>query len=271
MKKIVFLAFVIPLSWTCLTWAASILDIPQGAIFELQEELEIPPNRDFAVLGENQIDETFNAAGQILNNQDGRYIGNVWPGTPGKHHFLTFNSYYTHVFESYEETYVKCLERHRRYFGMNRGGRNTVIVQNGRDNIAVINPGNHSSDDVYSDIGENYCTAPNHTIAALVIDQDEAGSGGFFAEGYKFKVKKVEERQRGFYNVTKIYFDHKVLAGIVIVSTHKAEEIPMSSLEASESSTDKGFWISVGQALNDLTHIGGHYFQIKQPEKHYYE
>ncbi len=251
-------------------WADSILDIPQGSTFVLQRELEIEPNRNFAILGQNEIDEAFNSTGQFLNNQDGRPIGGrpgIRPGTG----CLTFRSYYTPLFESYEETYVKCLERHRHYVAApGASGGNNVIIQNGQNNIAIINQG-VESDQVYSYIGENYCTAPNHTIAALVIDEDNAGGGGFFAEGYRFKVKKVKQRRRGFYTVTEIHFDHKVLAGIVVVSTHQPEEIPMGALEAQESSTGKGFWASVGQALTSLTNIGGGYFRIELPEKRYYD
>jgi len=253
-------------------WADSILDIPRGATFVLQQELEIPPNRNFAILGQNDIDEAFNSTGQFLNDQDGRPIGNNWSGSHQRSGCLTFRNYYTPLFESYEETYVKCLERHRHYVGTpGVSSGNNIIIQNGQNNVAVINQRAGSSDQVYSYIAENYCTAPNHTIAALVIDPDKAEGGGFFAEGYKFKVKKVKQRRRGFYNVTEIYFNHKVLAGIIVVSTHKPEEIPMGALEAQESSTGKGFWASVGQALTSLTNIGGGYFQIELPEKRYYD
>jgi hypothetical protein len=252
-------------------WADSILDIPQGTTFVLQQELEILPNRNFAILGQNDIDEAFNSTGQFLNDQDSRPLGNGRAGSYNNR-CLTFRNYYTRLFESYEETYVKCLERHRHYVrtpGSSSG--NNVIIQNGRNNVAVINQGAGTSDQVDSYIGENYCTAPNHTIAALVIDRDKAEGGGFFAEGYKFKVKKVKQRRRGFYNVTEIHFDHTVLAGIIIVSTHQPEEIPIGALDAQEHSTGKGFWASVGQALTSLTNIGGGYFQIELPEKRYYD
>jgi hypothetical protein len=45
----------------------------------------------------------------------------------------------------------------------------------------------------------------------------------------------------------------------------------MGVLDAQESSTGKGFWASVGQALTSLTNIGGGYFQIELPEKRYYD
>ena len=274
MNKAAFKLLIIFILITLATpvWADSILDIPRGATFVLQEELEIPPNRNFAILGENQIDEAFNSTGQMLNDQDGRAIGNGWSEPHNGSRYLTFRTYYTQIFESYEETYLKCLERHRHYVATPGSATgNTVIIQNGQNNVAVINQGTETSDEVYSYIGENYCTAPNHTIAALVINQDAAGGGGFFAEGYEFKVKKVKQRRRGFYNVTEIHFDHKVLAGVIVVSTHKPEEIPISALEAQESSAGKGFWASVGTALSGLVNIGGGYFHIQLPEKHYYE
>jgi len=177
MNKAAFKLLIIFILITLATpvWAGSILDIPRGATFVLQEELEIPPNRNFAILGENQIDEAFNSTGQMLNDQDGRAIGNGWSEPHNGSRYLTFRTYYTQIFESYEETYLKCLERHRHYVATPGSATgNTVIIQNGRNNVAVINQGTETSDEVYSYIGENYCTAPNHTIAALVINQDAA-------------------------------------------------------------------------------------------------
>ncbi len=248
--------------------ADSIVDIPKGTTFKLLQELEIPANRNFALLGQSAIDEAFNATGQVLNDMDGRPLGGS--GTIlRRNSYLTFNSYYTHLFESYEQTYLKCLERHRIYHEVPGTAAAPVIIQQGNGNVAVFNQSD-PADQVYSTIGENYCTKPNHTIAALVIAQDKADGGGFFAEGYRFKVRKVRWQRGNFYNRVNIYFDHKVLNGLVVVTTHDPETIPLGALSG-ESSSASGFWASVGNALADISSIGGDYFSIELPDKRYYE
>jgi len=250
--------------------ADSILDIPKGTTFELLQELEIPANRNFALLGQNEMDEAFNSTGQVLNDMDGRPLGYSGTVTP-LHGYLTFNSYYNNLFESYEETYVKCLERHRTYARIPGTAPSApIIIQQGQGNVTVYNQSGGAPDQVYSEIGENYCTKPNHTIAALVIDRDEADGGGFFAEGYTFKVRKVRWKDGRFYNRVNIYFDHKVLNGIVVITTHNPETIPIGALSG-ESSSGSGFWASVGNALADMTSIGGDYFSIELPGKRYYD
>jgi len=143
------------------------------------------------------------------------------------------------------------------------------VVQQGYGNVTVINQGLGTPDQVYSSIGENYCIKPNHTVAALVIDRDKADGGGFFAEGYEFKVRDVRWNQGNYYNVVRIKFDHKILKGLVVVTTHDPETIPMSALSG-ESSSGDGFWASVGNALADMTNIGGNYFSIELPGKRYF-
>ncbi|MBU1640494.1 MAG: hypothetical protein KKG53_08415 [Proteobacteria bacterium] len=269
----VFMAFVSATALFVMTPSAqadSILDIPKGTTFELLQELEIPANRNFALLGRNEIDEAFNSTGQVLNDMDGRPLG--YTGTiPRPIDFLTFHDYYGSLFESYEQTYVQCLERHRT-FTMVPGSPASapVIIQQGQGNVTVFNQAGGTPDEVYSTIGDNYCTQPNHTIAALVIDRDRADGGGFFAEGYTFKVRKVRVQRGRLYNLVTISFDHDILNGIVIVTTHNPEAIPMGALSG-ESSSGGGFWASVGNALADMNSIGGDYFSITLPEKRYYD
>jgi len=95
-------------------WAGSILDIPKGTVFELLEELEIPANRDFTLLGQSAMDEAFNSTGQVLNDMTGRPLGQVG-GQSEQHGYLTFYSYYRSLFVRFEETYRDCQERHRVY------------------------------------------------------------------------------------------------------------------------------------------------------------
>lgn len=255
--------------------ADSILDIPKRTVFHLVKELEIPANRDFALLGNDMIDESFNGIGQILNNQTGRMLGGDNPAQPIGSGYLAFNNYYPNLFESFEETYNQCLERHRQVTVIpGSPPPSPTIVQNGENNVAIINQVNPSPGTpttVYSSIGENYCTPPNHTLAALVINRKTADGGGFFAEGYEFKVKNVKYRKRGFYNVVNVYFDHKVLAGLVIVTTRSPETIPISSLAIRSGSSKGGFWSSIGNTLADMSNIGGDYFRIDPPDKRYYD
>jgi|GEM_PF-3547056 len=257
--------FIVPLAW-----ADSLVDIPKGTVFELLEELEIPANRDFALLGQSALDEAFNSTGQILNDQTGRPLnapGNLASVTG----YLTFYRYYNRLFESYEATYLNCLERHRIYARMPGSVPSTaVVVQQGHGNVAIVNQGRSHSDEIYSAIGENSCIPPNHTVAALVIDRKKAQGGGFFAEGYRFKVRDVRWQAGRYYHVVTITFDHEIVQGLVVVTTHDPETIPMSALSG-EHSTAEGFWASVGESLVDMTRIGGDYFSIELPEKHYYE
>lgn len=271
--RFVFMAFLSTNTLLFMTPSAradSILDIPKGTTFELLQELEIPANRNFALLGRNEMDEAFNSTGQMLNDMDGRPLGYTGGSTP-LHGYLTFNSYYSNLFESYEETYDKCLERHRTYTRIPGTAPSApIIIQQGQGNVTVFNQSGGTPDEIYSEIGENYCTQPNHTIAALVIDRDRADGGGFFEEGYIFKVRKVRWKSGRFYNRVNIYFDHKVLNGITIITTHDPNTIPIGSLSG-ESSSASGFWASVGNALADMNSIGGDYFSIELPGKRYYD
>ena len=77
-------------------------------------------------------------------------------------------------------------------------------------------------------------------------------------------------KQGRFYNRVDIYFDHDVLNGIVIITTHDPDTIPMGAL-CGESSSGSGFCASVGNALVDMNSIGGDYFSITLPGKRYYD
>jgi len=269
MKKLWAVWFVIQLLLTSTAEAQSIVEIPKGTVFTLLEELEIPANRDFILLGQSELDEAFNASGQVLNDQAGRPLVRCGTGVhqPG---YLTFTTYYQGLFESYEQTYLNCLQRHRVYVRAPGPPAPPVVIQQGHGNVAVINQHGHPTDTVYTAIGDNYCTPPNHTVAALVINQNKADGGGFFAKGYQFKVSKVRWQRGQIYHVVKVYFDHTILKGLVIVTTHDPETISMAALNG-ESTSSSGFWAVVGDALADLTNIGGGYFRIELPGKRYYD
>lgn len=178
MKKLWAVWFVIQLLLTSTAEAQSIVEIPKGTVFTLLEELEIPANRDFILLGKSELDEAFNTSGQVLNDQAGRPLVRCGTGVhqPG---YLTFTTYYQRLFESYEQTYLNCLERHRVYVRAPGPPAPPVVIQQGHGNVAVINQHGHPTDTVYTTIGDNYCTPPNHTVAALVINQNKADGGGF--------------------------------------------------------------------------------------------
>ncbi len=73
----ILLAFLIgmPLTGVAADLNDSVLEIPDGTVFQLRYELEIPANRDYIILGQSVLDEGFNSLHQTLNSNTGRYYG----------------------------------------------------------------------------------------------------------------------------------------------------------------------------------------------------
>lgn len=245
----------------------SIMEIPEGTLFELRYELEIPANRDYIIVGQRILDEAANEMSQTLNSSHGKL---PWHTGHGRHH--GFVDYTIELFESYGQTYQKCLERHRRFYSVENPASDNVIVNQGSGNTNVIvnnSPGGGTTTGSY--IGPNNCIEPDHTITALLIDKDAAGAGGIFRSGHKFKVKRVKKESTRYYNLLIIYFDHDVAEGLAVVTTHSLENIAIRQLKHSVSDEDSGFWASVGDVLGSLNNIAGNHFEITLPETEYFD
>ncbi len=221
-----------------LSRARSILEIPAGSIFVLQEEITIPPNRNFAILSHNRIDDELNTKGQILHTKEGNFIGNRWPEPKDDGSCQSFDNYISPIFATYGTSARRCREQQHRFLGANTSGIH---------------------------IGKGRCAPSNHTLAALVLTPSATGKGVHFTDEAEFRVKEVSWQDRGNYTVTKIAFDHRLVAGIMIVSTRQPEEIPLSALEAPENSSGEEIQISGGVAVSEYGDFGG-YFYIHLPE-----
>jgi len=259
-SKIMFgiaMMFCLPLQAASL--ADSILEIPRGSIFTLRAELEVPANRNFIELGRNELTATFNELNQPLNQQKGRY---------GYHHY---NHYLNRWQESVSDTYRDCLERHRTYYSYGGStGSNSTIVNQGRGNTNIIINNQPATTPSYgSYIDHNTCIKPDHTIAMLLLDEDEAGAGGIFREGYEFKVRSVRQRKYRHVNVVSIRFDHKIAKELRVITTQSPENIAIHQLQYQDYGD--GFLQGLGAAIAGITDIGGDYFSISIAEKRYFD
>jgi len=241
----------------------SILEIPQGTIFELRYELEVPANRNFILLGRNQLNDSINELNQTYNKNE----GHVHAGA-GYYHY---DSYLHNWQQSVSQSYYDCLERHRVYYsGGGTSSSSSTIVNQGHGNTNII-INNQTTSEPYSGsyVGDNSCIKPEHTISILLLNKNKSGAGGIFRRGYEFKVTSVRHYARnGFHEVT-IRFDHNIAQGIRIITTQLPEAIHISQLQYRESGS--GFWAGLGSALASLTDIGGDHFIIKLAKKRYFD
>ena len=244
----------------------SILEIPQGTVFELRHELEVPANRNFILLGKNRLNESFNAINKTFNDQEGR---SRHPSKQGYHHY---DAYLYEWQRTVGQSYRDCLERHRSYYryGGERSSSNGTIINQGNGNTnVIINNQTHTQPSYGSYVGDNGCIKPEYSISALLLDAEKSGSGGIFRQGYKFKVKSVRYKQQGsFYTVT-IRFDHDVAKAIRIITTQSPDAIRIAQLQHRE--IEDGFWVGLGSALVSMTDIGGNHFIINLAAKRYYD
>ena len=254
------------LLYSCFLHAASItdsiLEIPAGSIFELRNELEIPANRDFIVLGKNRLNDSFNQINQTFNQLNDPY--------PDKQYYH-YNDYLYRWQQSVNQSYQDCLERHRVFYSYDDDvNSNNIIINNGSNNTnVIINKADDITPSYGSYISHNACIKPEHTLSVLLVDKKASGAGGVFRSSHQFKVKSVRQtRERGF-NVVTVYFDHEIATGIQIITTQSPEDIQIAQLQYRESGD--GFFEGLGNALAALTDIGGHYFNIKLAEKRYYD
>ncbi len=242
----------------------SILEIPQGTVFELRNELDIPANRNFILLGKNQLNESFNEINQTFNQQNGKYYR--------QHNYYHYDDYLYQWQQTVGQSYRDCLERHRTFYsyGGNTSSNNSTIINQGNGNTNVIINNQTNTDPVYgSYIDNNSCIKPEHAISMLLLDADESGAGGIFREGYEFKVESVRYKRQGDFYIVTIRFDHDIATAIQIVTTQTPESIRIAQLQYRE--IEGGFWAGLGSALASMTDIGGDYFIINLSSKHYYD
>jgi len=242
----------------------SILEIPQGTVFELRNELEIPANRNFILLGKNQLNESFNEINQTFNNQDGRSYD--------RHGYYHYGDYLYEWQRTVGQSYRDCLERHRTYYsyGGDTSSNNSTIINQGNGNTnVIINNQTHTEPSYGSYVGDNSCIKPEHSISVLLLDSDKSGAGGLFREGYEFKVKSVRYKRQGDFYIVTVRFDHDVATAIRIITTQPPKDIRIAQLQYRE--IEEGFWAGLGSALASMTDIGGDHFIINLASKHYYE
>jgi len=242
----------------------SILEIPKGSVFELRNELEIPANRNFILLGQNRLNESFNRINQTFNQQKGKY----------HHHrrYYHYDDYLSQWLESTGQSYQDCLDRHKRYYSYGGNGaisNNTIINQGDGNTNVIINNQTNTTPSYNSYQGRNSCIKPDHSIAVLLLDTDESGAGGIFREGYEFKVKSVQRKYQGDFNIVTIRFDHDVVKGIRIITTQSLESIKIAQLQYRKMG--EGFFEGLAAGLAGMTDIGGDHFKIRLVSKRYYD
>lgn len=241
----------------------SILEIPKGTEFKLRNELEIPANRNFIVLGFNKLSETFNELNKGYNQQNGTLYSNQG--------YYYYNDFFNFWMKTADKSYQECLERNRvvySYGGIGSSANNTIINQGYGNTNIIVNQGTQTAPTYGSYIADNSCIMPQHSAALLMLDKNNAGAGGLFREGYVFKVTSVKHEVRGAFHIVTIRFDHDVAKGIQIVTTSSPENISMRMLQYRE--VGDSFLQAVGSALGGMMDIGGDNFTIALPDLRYY-
>lgn len=242
----------------------SILEIPKGTEFKLRNELEIPANRNFIVLGFNKLNETFNELNKGYNQQNGTLYSHQT--------YYYYNDFFNFWMKSADKSYQECIERNRLVYsyGGTSSSASNIIINHGHGNTNIIvNQGTHTAPSYGSYIADNSCIMPEHSVALLKLDKKNAGSGGLFREGYVFTVTSVKHETRGAFHIVTVQFDHNVAKGIQIITTASPEHISMSMLQYRE--TGDSFLQGIASALASIIDIGGDNFTIELPELRYYD
>ncbi len=244
-------------------YADSVTTIPKGTAFILKNELEIPANTKFVLMGKDGLQDFFTQMEQPLNQMEGRYYCTKYP----------FYDYYTMLTQSAMETYRKCVERHRTYHLTDNNASNGIVnIGNNNTNIIINNSTGSSSNSssLYSTVSPNLCTKPEFTFSALVINTKKSEQGGLFRKGYRFVVKNVTVKSKTNYNVITIRLDHNIARAITIITSTAPKNIIISQLEASEKK-GKGFFNSLAHSLGNMNDIAGNNFEIEFPDKKYFD
>lgn len=237
------------------SYADPIGTLPRNSLVTVRYELEVPANHEYVVLGQSMTDQIGNSLSQTLNAQN---------------QLFRYNDYRYWMAETYEETYGDCLERHQRY--VNTGGINNhvVIEQNiytgqypSTTETTIINQNITTPADTVSYIGPNNCVPPDYTMSFLMVKS--SGNERLIAAGKGFKVDSVRTNRRGYFYEVFIRFQHKVVTGIKILTTHDPGQISIAALD---SGSGGGFWATVGQVL---TGIAGNNLKIALTEAEYIE
>ncbi len=223
----------------------SVLDMPKGTRFKLRYDLTIPANRDFILLGQDGITGFFNGINQYFN------------ANMSTHRFDRYQNFFI---ENYQTTYRKCQERHRRHYASpgDEANDSNVIISKGDNNTNIIVDNKNDEGFSYSYIAPNNCMKPSFTYSALLLDPNES-NGGTFKQGKVFTVRQVTYQQMYGYNKVMVYFDHKIVKGIAIVTTEPLEMVHISQLKYNDG------------ILASIRAIAGINFDIEFPEQEYLE
>lgn len=231
--------------------------LPSGTVVTMQRELTIPANRDYIILGFRLSDQINNSLLQPYNQ------------VPT---FSQYNDYRTALMQNYEQSYQGCIETHRRYITTGGGsGSNVTVNQNTRvgghnntvvNNTTIVNQGSPAPYQTYSYIAPNDCIPPEYTLTTLVVKR--SGRERLIADGKSFRVKKVKLSRSGIFNEVIIRFDHEVVVGLVVFTTHDPRSISMYALDKSDGSF-------LGNMHNALLGIGGENLSLELPAAEYIE
>lgn len=252
----------------------SVLNTPDGTTFKLNYELKVPAKSNFVQLGESSLDGLLNDIAKTGNQFEAGYVVNS--GYSGSYAgYSNFNVYSRQLLESAEQAYRRCLQGYKRSYqtNPNYNRSNTTVINNwgNKSNITVDNRNQYQQPTYGTYTAPNTCQPPNYSMSALVINPEKARSGGVFRQGYKFKVSNVRHRRHGRFNKIYIDFDHDVAEGIVIITTHAPQEIPLHLLSSSRQSTNTGFWGALAAGLASMGDVAGDNFSISLPEDQYFD
>lgn len=78
-------------------------------------------------------------------------------------------------------------------------------------------------------------------------------------------------RRYGRFHKIYIDFDHGVAEGIVIITTHAPQQIPLHLHSSHRQSSNSGFWGALASGLASLGDVTGGNFSISLPEDQYFE
>lgn len=143
----------------------SVLETPKGTVFELRHELVIPANRNFILLGKDQLNESFNEINQTFNDQDNHYHG--------RHDYYHYDDYLYKWQRSVGQSYRDCLERHRTYYsyGGDTSSNNTIINQDNGNTNVIINNQTHTEPSYGSYIeGDSWIAVSSLSIRSRCCD-----------------------------------------------------------------------------------------------------
>ena len=252
----------------------SVINTPDGTTFKLNYELKVPSKSNFVQLGQSSLDSLLNDIAKTGNQFEAGYTVNSGYSS-GYGGYSNFNVYSGQLLESAEQAYQRCLQGYQRTYqtNSNYSRSNTTVINNWGNNssITVDNRYQYQQPTYGTYTEHNTCQPPNYSMSALVINSRKAKSGGIFRQGYEFKVSNVRHRRHGRFHKIYIDFDHDVAEGIVIITTHSPQEIPLHFLSSNRQSSNSGFWGALASGLASMSDVAGDNFSISLPEEQYFD